>query len=207
MTAPSFVNSGAIAASGGATSRTPKLPGNRVNGNLLIAVCRSSGAPTHSWSGNGWTKLDQVDVSDSTAVSLAWCVVDGSEGQPVCSWTGNQSCGAIVYQFTGTDGNTPFNGAHLSNTGNTSPHTNAGVTTLGTDSLAIYIDGTSASIALSQPIGWTEHSDQGMIVADTRLAMGSKVVSGSGNPSGAISVTGANTDWVMWQIELLSPSV
>lgn len=199
-----YVAVGSRANSSGATSRAPALPTTRTNGDLLIAICGSKNNATHSVSGTGWTKIAQVNSGANWTVSLCWLIVNGSEAAPTISWTGSVACFAHVIQYSGTSA-TPF-GASNSNTGTTSTHSCTQITTTGSNSMVVYLDGAAANTALATPSGWTENNDSGSTTGATRDTAGSKTIASSGTGSGDISVTGANDAWVMWQYELLSPA-
>lgn len=206
MASPAYVNIGAGSTSAGATSRNPGLPASRSNGNLLIAICASKNNATHTWSGTGWVKFDQVDSGASFTVSLAYRIVDGAEAAPTASWSGSVAAAAAIVQWSGTDGGNPFDGAHNSNTGSSTTHSVSEVTTTRADSRVIYIDWCAVATELATPSGWTENSDLSSVTPDIERTVGGKNVAASGSGAGNISVTGGNAAWVMWQIELRSPA-
>lgn len=206
MASPAYVTVGAADVTAGATSRSPGLPAGRSNGQLLIAGCGTKNNDVHTWTGTGWTKLDQIDSGAGFTASLAWCIVDGAEATPVCSWTNSSAARAVMTSWSGVAGENPFDGANNSNTGTGTTHSCTGVTTTRADSRVIYIDLVNVSTLTATPSGWTENYDLGSGTSATRHVVGGKDIASSGSASGDISITGGNAEWVMWQIELRSPS-
>lgn len=204
MASPVYVNTGGSIGSAGAATLSPTLPASRSNGNLLIAICQSKNNAAHSWPGD-WSVLEQVNSGTGLTVSLAYRIVDGTESSPTITWTGAVACRALIYQWSGTAGESPFSGGHNSNNGLTSTHSCAGVNTTRSDSRVVYFDGCATGTALGTPSGWTENSDLTTGVG-FQTTVGGKDIASSGSASGDISVTGGNAAWVMWQIELRSPS-
>lgn len=206
MTSPIYQTFGAASVTAGDTLRTPSLPLTRSNGQLLIAGCCTKNNDVHSWSGTGWTKFDQVNSGSGFTASLAFCIVNGSESAPTCSWTNSSAARALMTSWSGTDGANPFDGAHNSNTGTGATHSCTGFNTTRNDSRVIYIDLANVNTTLATPSGWTENLDAGSGTSVSRHVIGGKDIATSGTASGDISVTGGAAEWVMWQIELRSPA-
>lgn len=211
MAAPSFLNAGSGNFSAAATSRTPGLPASRANGNVLLCVCVSKNNTTHAITGAGWAAVpgfSQFAVANMT-VSLWYCIVDGSEGTPTISWSGSVACGAQIIQYTRAveASPAPFGTIGTKNNGATATHTSTGFNTTRANSLAIYFDLTIANTAVSTPSGWTEQFDAGSGPAAIRIAGGAKSVATSGTGTGSISLTGAGSQWLQFQLELLEPVV
>ena len=198
-----YVNAGTGTGAASGTTMTQTVPASLVNGNLLIAIGCISNGDTITVSGTGWSKFGQVSVGSTFTACLAYTIVSGTPPSCVFSWTNTVANRSIAWQWSGTAA-APF-GASASNTGSTSTHSNSGITTTADASVVIYIDGAKANTALATPAGWTENSDVGSATAGMRTTAGLKAVNQGGSASGAISVTGAAADWVMWQIELLIP--
>lgn len=208
MASPAFVNGGTASQSAGATSLASiALPGSRVNGNLLFGLCFSFNNDTHTWTGTGWNKIAQQHSGAGFTSSLGYCIVDGSEAAPTVSWSGSVACACRLTQWTGTDGESPFDGANSVSTGTASPHTSTSVNSTRNESHVMYVDGCGVNTNLIAPAGWTEHLDTAMATAGGRITYGGKDIATSGSASGAISVVGGAAAWVQWQIELRSPAV
>jgi hypothetical protein len=203
---PAYVNNGSTAGSNGATSISPALPASLVNGNLLLGVVFSDNNATHTWSGSGWLKLDQVIQSANFTASLGWRLVDGSEAAPTISWTGSVACGGALWQLSGTAPTSMF-GATSSNSGAGNPHTTTGINTTRNGSRVVYIDIASTNTDLAEPAGgWLENQDSGASAGSFRRTIGGKDIATSGSASGNISANGSTGNWVQWQIELLAPA-
>ena len=198
-----YVNAGTGTGAASGTTATQTVPASLVDGNLLIAIGCVANGDTISVSGTGWSNFGQVTIGTTFSACLAWCIVSGTPPSAVFSWTNSAANRTIAWQWSGT-ARTPF-GNSASNSGSTSTHSNSGITTTADASVVIYIDGAKANTALATPAGWTENSDVGSTTAGMRTTAGLKAVSQGGSASGAISVTGAAADWVMWQIELQIP--
>lgn len=205
MASPAFANFGSTSTGSGLNSRSPGLPTGRSNGDLLIGYSVVRNSDSHTWTGTGWTKIDEVTQGAFT-ISLAYCVVNGSESAPTVSWTTAASAYLRIARWTGTANESPFSGSHGHNAGNGATHSKTGVTTTRADSRVIYLDFAAINTHLDTPSGWTENNDTSNALAATNVAIGGKDIASSGSASGDISVTGGNADWVMWQIELRSPS-
>lgn len=204
MTAQAYLNVGTRAQSAGAATLTPALPGSRVAGNTLLAVCVSKNNATHSTATAGWVKKDQVLASSFTA-SLWECEVDGTEAAPVFTWTGSVACSASVWQYTRDDEATALTGAISSNFGTGTTHTSPALTTTAANSRIAYIDVCGANTAVATPTSRTERFDAGSATGATRHAVGDSLVTTAGSSSGAISIVAGNAAWIQWQVELLEP--
>ena len=200
---PEFIASGALSTATAQTSRTPAAPANRQVGDIELAHCASENNATHSVSGSGWVKLGQTNSGASWTVSHYYRIYDGSNVDPVISWTGSADASARRHAFR--DGGVATDlPAYLGTvgTGTGATHTSTGGNTSADDSLAVYIDHATANTALATPSGWSEHKDSGSATGPCRTTMGSKEVATGGSGSGNISVTGAAAAWVQQQIEI-----
>ena len=209
LTAPSYLNAGTYLNTASATSMSPALPTGRVNGNILIATVRHIGTAVMSVGGGGWQALgSQIQNGSALRVSQWWRVVDGTEAAPTVSWTGALNASAQIHQYSreNYDTTSPFGTIGTADVGATATHTSPEITTTRDNSLVIYIDVASANTALATPSGWTEDSDTGATgPPNGRMTAGSKTVTVSGTATGNISVTGAATNFIQRQIELLAP--
>lgn len=207
MAAPVYSNSGSLFAATSDTSRSPSLPASLVIGNVLIAVCGTKNADTHSCATSGWQAWQQFQYSTTLHVSIWYYEVNGSETAPTITWANTAACVARIFQFTravrytgGTIG-----GTYSNNSGNTSTHSTSSFNTTANNSLAVYIDVANANTDLGIPATWSERIDSGNAGPDMRLSMGDKSIATAGSATGAISVTGANAPWIQIQLELLEP--
>lgn len=210
MTAPVYLNTGTQVGDNGNTTLNPTLPGSRVNGNVLLAVCASKNADTHSCATSGWVQWPSgVQFQYSTTLHVSFWIyeVNGSETAPSITWTNSSACLARIFQFTRAVRNLgeTVGPTYSNNSGNGATHSTSSFNTSADNSLGVYIDIASANTALATPAGWTERSDTGSALAAMQLTIGDKSMPTSGGATGAISVTGANAAWIQIQLELLEP--
>lgn len=201
--APTFVASGALSTATSVTSRTPAAPAGVTTDDIEIVTCASENNATHSYSGSGWTKGDQMNSGSGWTVSWGWRRRTESNVDPVISWTGTADGSARRHAFRGciTSG-TPVVTIGSAGNGTGSTHTSTGGNTTAENSLAIYLDHAMANTAIAQPSGWTEDTDSGSATGPVRTALGHKTMAASGVATGNISVTGASAAWVNFQLEL-----
>lgn len=202
MAGPQFQSIGARATSAGSETISPAKPGVSNREGLLIALVATKNNATHFCSTSGWDKVAQVNSGANFTVSV-WKADEGA-GAPTFTWTGSVACAAQVAYYLAPD--VPVDktiGATTSNTGNTSPHTTVSIDTTRASSNVIYIDAAAANTAVATPAGWTENADGGSATDAGRFAWGQKKIDNLGDPSGAISISGAAADWVQFQIEIM----
>ena len=203
---------GAISAGSSVTSRTPAAPSStnfpRAIGDLEIAVCSKENSATDSCSSSGWNKLDQQNSSTAWSQSIYWRIYNGTNVDPVISWTGAADADAVRYCFKNVQNSgTPVKTLGTPANGTTTTHTSTGGNTTQAKSVAVYLDSCNANTAIAQPSGWTEMFDAGSATGPCRQAAGFKAVATSGGASGNISVTGGATRWIQSQIEILAASL
>lgn len=202
-----YVNTGTRTQIAGATSRTPALPGSRVNGNLIFATCGSKNNAVHSCATAGWSKLAQENSGAGWTVSLWVAVAGATLAAPAITWSGSVACYAQCIQYSrpnlANGSLAQIIGQIVSNTGSTSPHSCNGFTATTAGGAALYFDAVSSNTtALSTPSGWTENYDNPNATGATRNTGGIKQLANIGDASGAISVTGQASPWVMYQVEV-----
>ena len=202
---PTYVASGALSTASAQTSRTPAAPSGRATDDIEIVTCASENNATHSYSGTGWTKGGQTNSGAGWTVSWGWRRYDGSNVDPVISWTGSADASARRHAYRGCkNSGTPVVTIGTVGTGTGSTHTSTGGNTTALNSLAVYFDHALANTAIAQPTGWTEDVDSGSATGPCRTAVGHKDMSTSGGATGNISVSGAAAAWVQQQLELLA---
>jgi hypothetical protein len=167
----------------------------------MWAVVQSDNNATHACADAAWQKLSQVNSGASFTASL-WRAAEGAAA-PTFTWTGSVPCAArIAYYADGSNVTEAAPGNSTSNSGATSTHSTSSIASTRDNSLFVYFDAANANTALAQPAGWTENEDNGSATDGGRIAFGSKAAPTSGTNSGAISIAGANAEWVQWQVEL-----
>ena len=170
---------------------------------FLLAVVTSKNNATHSCGTAGWAQIGSNVNSGASFTASLW-KAEETAAAPTFTWTGAAACSAMVAYY-----NDPQNvvdsvvGAVTSNFGNTATHTTSAITTARNGSLVVYVDVAAANTAIDTPSGWSERIDTGSATDNGRTTFGDKDVPTSGSSSGAISVTGANADWVQWQVEIM----
>lgn len=193
----SYVNSGTANTASSSTSTSP-LPASRTNGNTLIAHVHVSGGGVTFSIGGGWTIIDQVNQGAGNDAALAWRTVDGTEADPSFTLSGATGWICKVHQFSGMT-SSPI-GNKTKGSGDSATLVVGAVTASADNSLIGAFMSVSDSGVIPTPTGYTrrEHSEAGLadIVAD-------EVVSTSGTPSDAVSVSIANTAWAGFLVELL----
>ena len=107
MASPVFANFGGTSVGSGLNSRSPGLPTGRANGDLLIGYAVVKNSESHTWNGTGWTKIDEVTQGVFT-VSLAYCIVSGSESAPTVSWTTAALAYLRIARWTGAANESPL---------------------------------------------------------------------------------------------------
>jgi hypothetical protein len=212
-TPPTFVNAGAMTSFTAAASGIPALPGSRVNGNLLIALCRinTSGVGTTSVSA-GWTIGASVNQSvNNRSTIVAYRYVTGSETAPTfTSSLGTVSFEAQILQYTGVVASTPFgntsvgwyDGATGFDAGSNLPLRCPAMTSAHPGSTALNIAVINALVvaAPSTPTGWTSRSvtTQAANMSDLALPI-------SGTTTGSISLPDTGVaNWTEFIIEIRS---
>ena len=201
MAGPVFRAVGARSQSASAASIAPAKPTVDGASGLLLCVVTSKNNAVHSCATSGWSLVGQVNSGASFTASL-WKAKE-SAGAPTITWTGAAACSAqIVYHADPANEVSLTLGASTNNNGTTSTHSTSAVTTSNNNSLVVYVDAAAANTGLATPSGWTENSDTGSGTDAGETTFGSKANATSGTSSGAISVTGANAAWVMWQVEI-----
>lgn len=192
---------GARAQSGGAASISPAKPSVLGVAGILIAVVTSKNNAPHSTGTSGWALIGQVNSGADFTASL-WIAAETASA-PTFSWSGSVACSARIGYYASIDGPTATTlGATTSNSGSGNPHSTGAINTTRDDSVVLYVDVAAANTALAEPSGWTEDQDSGSVTDGGRTVFGRRSMAASGSSTGAISVTGANTAWVQWQIEL-----
>lgn len=204
MASPAFSLMGSAALSASATSLSPANP-TRSNGNKLICVTCSKNNAVHSYAA-GWNIVGQYNSGANFTMSIAECTVTGSEVAPAPSWTGAVACRSIVGVWTGEDTEVVGSGSNSNNSGSGATHSVSAVNTTRNDSRVLVFDGVAVNTALSTPSGWTMDSRSGDATSGINIGIGGKNVATSGTSSGAISVSGGNSDWAMVLVELRSPA-
>lgn len=199
---PTFISSGTLSTATAQTTRTPTAPAGQ-KGDLLIAHCASENNATHTWSGSGWTKVDQQNQGSTWTVSWGYRIHDGTDVDPTVSWSGSADANARVHLFRDAKAASPY-GFTAANGGSTSTHSTTGQNTTAGKSRVIYLDHANANTSMAQPSGWTENTDSGSSTGPCRTVLGGKDIASSGTASGNISVPGASAAWRQWQIELLA---
>lgn len=112
---------------------------------------------------------------------------------------------AVIYQFSGLTATNPLNNA-TAGYGASNPHSGAGFNTAGANSLIAAFDGAFGNTALATEPTWTLRNSQGEGVIGTHTTLFSKLVAVSGTNSGDITQNGANTDWMLTELELFPPA-
>lgn len=202
---PKFVSAGTISAGSAVTSRTPAAAAaTRYVGDLEIAIVSAENSATTSTSSTGWNKLTQNNSSTAWSQSIFWRIYNGTNVDPVISWTGAADADAVRYTYRSTQpSGTPVLNLGTPANGTTTTHTSTGGNTTQANSLACYFDSDNANTAIATPSGWTEDADAGSATGPCRQAAGHKEITTSGTGSGSISVTGGGTRWIQAQIEML----
>jgi hypothetical protein len=201
VTPPAYVNVGSQTSTGAGTSLALSLPGSRVNGNLLIAfiyVLNPSSA-TVTWPGD-WTPIDNVGGSSGPAGSIAYCYVTGSEAGPTVTWTGSGSARGAIAQFSTTRGSSPIGAVSKNAQGVTATITCAAITSTATQSLAFgLVNANTGTIAA--PATWNPRFQ---LTTSARQTGFDKELGGSGNSSGAISITATVSNAASFNVEILA---
>lgn len=150
-TFPSFVNTGALSTAT-ATSITPTLPGSRVNGNLLIAWCKSTGAATETISvdssTSAWKIFTHLSQGAAHPMVLAYYLVDGHEVAPKFDLTSSGVCEAQVRQYapgSTMEGGSAKGAISTHAQGATNDVTCTGVLTSFQNSLVVYLSAAATS--------------------------------------------------------------
>lgn len=190
--------------SASAATLTPPLPSRDGDKGKLIAVVTSKNNAVHSCATAGWTQVGAQVNSGANFTASVWQAAEAAT-VPTFTWTGAVACAAQIAYYSDGQGvlDASF-GSSTSSNGLTSTHTSSSINSTRNDALVIYIDVAAANTALATPSGWTENVDGGSATDNGRTVWGSKAISTSGGPSGAISVTGAAAAWVQFQVELYS---
>jgi hypothetical protein len=202
MTQWVYVSSGSRQSNAGAASLTPALPtiGSRTGG-MYIAMATANSNATLATATSGWTARDQRN-SGASFTGRFFTAPVGSAA-PVITGT-TMTSAQVVYIEHPTEIIDFVNlGVVNGSDGLTATHTSTGYNTTGFDSLATYIDLSAANTRLGTPSGWTEDLDGGSATGPSGNVFGHKIMGASGSATGNISVTGANSAWVQWQVEIL----
>jgi hypothetical protein len=202
---PKYLSAGSVTTLSAGTSITASgQPAGRLVGDLEILVVMTESSATTSCSSTGWNKLVQNNSSTTLSQSIFWRIYDGTNVNPVVTWSGNADADAIrrAYRDAKTSG-TPVLVLGTSGNGTTTTHTSTGGTTTQALSLAAYFDSCNANTAIATPSGWTEDDDAGSSTGPYRAAAGHKELVSAG-ASGNISVTGGGTRWIQTQVEILA---
>jgi len=80
------------------TTIAPGLTSTPVSGNLLLALCQVIGSGKTFSVGGGWTI---GDTAANGAACWAWRYADGTEADPVFTWSGAANCSAVTSEWTG----------------------------------------------------------------------------------------------------------
>lgn len=133
----------------------PQCPSTVVAGDILIAVIYATcfaGTVDSASAASGWTALKSVGIGGQRGVATFYKVADGTEDSTTPTFTGGFSASGIsgngnIYLYTGsgTGGVVPASGT--TNSGSSTSATMSNVTTTATNSLAVCIVVTAASIA------------------------------------------------------------
>lgn len=200
---PEYIAAGALSAATAQTSRTPAAPTGALRGDLEIAHCSSENNATHSVSGSGWVKIGQTNSGASFTVSHYYRIHDGTNVDPVISWTGSADASARRYLFRDTRAkNTPVAYHGTVGTGTASPHTSTGANTTEDDVLAIYIDICNANTAMAPETSWTERVDSGSATGPIRSYLADREMATAGSATGNISEAGGAAAYVQQQFEI-----
>lgn len=195
-----YVNIGSLGAHGGSTSETVFLPPSLVTGNLLIASVNTQNNTTHVWPAD-WNVIDSVYNGLFTS-SVAWRIVDGTEADANVTWSGSSFSMALCWQYSGVLASNPI-GDNTVNTSTGTPHTSSEISTIGSNSSAIYLDVVGNTTTLTKPSGWTQNFTNSSSGA-YNISTGIKTLTGgAGTNSGNISTAGGNSNYTMRQIELI----
>lgn len=200
---PKWFAAGALSTATAQTSRTPAAPTGVERGMIEIATCSSENNATHSCSSSGWNFLVQTNSGATWTTSRWWRIFDGTNVDPVISWTGSADANAwrdcyVDAQTTGT----PCATIGTVGTGTTSPHTSTGGNTTQDDVLAVYYDTCNANTAMAAETSWTERVDSGSATGPCRRYMASREFATSGTGTGDISEAGGAAAYVQQQLEI-----
>lgn len=190
-----------------ATTRTNgSMPVGFASGDLLISICCIHNTDDITPTGAGWQELAQWTGAGMTTIAM-WKISDGTETTgPQYDWTNAAAGFTLMYCWRSTVGfATPV--VKNTNTGSTSTHSVTGFNATSAGAWAVYMDQALANTALATPAGWTEDRDGGSATSVDRDTAGHKELAGGGDPSGNISVTGANAEWLMEMLELTESSL
>jgi hypothetical protein len=218
MTAPVFVNAGAVASRSFANNITPALPGSRVNGNLLIVFVNASTigeARTFNFPG-GWTVIGTPIANANGNSALAFRYVDGSETAPAItmsgvSFGGADDVNAVVYQYTGVVATNPIGNTHSTGPPGSSNATisESGIVLQRNNSLVLGLvtgGGSSGATVVTPPSGYTAESN--INTGGMLLLYDDSSASAAGASSPAFSITlSRSTRYMAWSIELASEAL
>jgi hypothetical protein len=122
----------------------PAIPAETTSGDLLIACCWMTSAPTDS-APAGWTQALAVSNASGTFLNVFWKIATGSESAPMFSASYGSYGEAILYRFSGTHDASPIN-VTGTDTGTLSAPS---VTTTVDDTLVLHLFGSSSGSGMS----------------------------------------------------------
>jgi hypothetical protein len=198
LTSPSFfsyssqtLSSSAVTSLTVAASFTPQV------GNLLIAHCQVTGSGKTFSVSSGWTI---GDTAADGAASWAWCVWDGSQGNPTFSWSGGVACAGLISQWSGVNASPIGTIAKASGSGTTLSR--SGIVTTANLSRVVAIECVQTSQSIPASVGWDGHAINNVSNGSNRLQSQNMPVIAT---SGSISVTISSAAWECFLIEIKRP--
>ncbi len=210
---PVYVNAAAPTMVSAAATITIGLPGNRVNGNLLVAhLSISSSTATAVWPA-GWTQIENWTIGSQNG-SSAYCYVTGSEAAPVVTWTGSSGAMGRVDQFAHTAPTSPI-GATSHNSTTSGSITTAAITSTRANSLILnYKDlGYGGAFVLAippLPTPYTNYQDGFNAAPAAEWKIGTEALPTPGTVSDSVSLTASNgvsAVYLDFLAEILAPVV
>lgn len=202
--APKYTGVGAAVQSAGATTLTPGAVTGAGRGDIDVACIATENNNAISTSSSGWSQLGSTVQQDATWQQAVFVRAhDGTNVDPVFTWTGSVGCSARRFLISDANPATPT-GTHSTNSGTGTTHSITGINATADNSTVVYIEHCEANTRLGADAGYTERFDAGSATGPYNLAVGTREQLTSGAGADNFSATGGNASWVMRLIEFLA---
>jgi hypothetical protein len=198
-----YGGAGTLSTGSSVTELTLDRPAGAVEGDIYIAIISISVTDSMTVETINWTKVLQT-THGSTSSAIFYSIANSEPEDLWVTWASAANCGGRVFLYTGQAAEALGSGNEAINFNTGSTHSCSAITTTANNSWALYFSFSNGNTDLGTPAGWTEDADSGVGVPGTgfRLTAGHKSITTSGTSSGAISVTGDTSGFVMRIYEL-----